>query len=178
MARYSAAKMQQMLQESDSAATAHEKGDKLEQLIRYVFDKVPGVTFYQKNVLDENRAHELDLAFWNLQSQSEICFLDPVIIVECKNTGQPLGSNGVGWFVRKLQDRGVSYGILVSLSGITGQADGHNNAHSEVLSALTRDGIKILLIDRQELLSLTNTNDLVELLKRKILRLTLYTVIN
>ena len=167
-----------MLQESDTAATVDEKGDKLEQLIRYVFDKVPGVTFYQKNILDQNRAHELDLAFWNLQSQSAICFLDPVIIVECKNTGRPLGGNGVGWFVRKLQDRGVRYGILVSLSGITGQADGHNNAHSEVLSALTRDGIKVLLIDRQELLSLTDTDELVDLLKTKILRLTLYKAIN
>jgi hypothetical protein len=178
MARYSAAKIQEMLQESDNAATADEKGDKLEQLIRYVFDKVPGVTFYQKNILDQNRAHELDLAFWNLQNQSAICFLDPVIIVECKNTGQPLGAKGVGWFVRKLQDRGIKYGILVSLSGITGQADGCSNAHSEVLSALTRDGIKILLIDRQELLSLTDTDDLVELLKTKILRLTLYKAIN
>ncbi|MCK4604710.1 MAG: restriction endonuclease [Deltaproteobacteria bacterium] len=178
MARYSAAKIQEMLEESDNAATADEKGDKLEILIRYIFDKVPGVTFYQKNILDRNRTHELDLAFWNLQSQSAICFLDPVIIVECKNTAQPLGGTGVGWFVRKLQDRGISYGILVSLSGITGQADGHSNAHSEVLSALTRDGIKILLIDRQELLSLANTDDLVELLKTKILRLTLYKAIN
>ena len=178
MARYSAAKIQEVLQASDNAATADEKGDKLEQLIRYVFDKVPGVTFYQKNILDQNRAHELDLAFWNLQNQSAICFLDPVIIVECKNTGKPLGGNGVGWFVRKLQDRGITYGILVSLSGITGQADERSNAHSEVLSALTRDGIKILLIDRQELLSLNDTEDLVELLKTKILRLTLYKAIN
>ena len=178
MARYSKAKIQEMLEESDNAESAYEKGDKLEQLIRYVFDKVPGVSFHEKNILDQNRAHELDLAFWNLQSQSSICFLDPVIIVECKNTGRPLSSNGVGWFVRKLQDRGVRYGVLVSLSGITGQADGLNNAHSEVLSALTRDGIKILLIDRQELLSLSNTDDLVELLKTKILRLTLHKAIN
>ena len=178
MARYSAKKIRTMLIESDTAATSAAKGAKLEQLIRYIFDKVPGVTFYQKNILDQNRAHELDLAFWNLQNQSDICFLDPVIIVECKNTAAPLGSNGVGWFVRKLQDRGVKYGILVSLSGITGLADGQHNAHSEVLSALTRDGIKVLLIDRAEILSLEDTDQLVELLKKKILKLVLHKVIN
>lgn len=167
-----------MLEESDNAATADEKGDKLEHLIRYIFDKIPGVSFYEKNILDQNRAHELDLAFWNLQSQSSICFLDPVIIIECKNTNRPLSSDGVGWFVRKLQDRGVSYGILVTLSGVTGQTDEVHNAHSEILSALTRDGIKVLLIDRQELLSLSNTDDLVDLLKTKILRMTLHKAIS
>ena len=82
-------------------------------------------------------------------------------------------ANEVGWFVRKLQDRGAFCGVLTSLSGITGFQDGVSNAHSEVLSALTRDGIKILVVTRQEILELQNTDNLIDLLKGKFLKLTL-----
>ena len=176
MAKYSSEKIRRMISESDNAPNSYIKGEKLEELVRYIFDKVPGVSFYEKNILDQGRTHEIDLAFWNLQIQSQLSFLDPVIIVECKNTGRALGSSRVGWFVRKLQDSGVRYGILVSLSGITGESDSQSNAHSEILDAQKRDGIKILVIKRQELFTLSTTNDLSSLLQRKILKLTLHKI--
>lgn len=107
MARYSKITIQKLLNESDNAQTADLKGDKLEELVRYLFSKIPGVKFLAKNVLDGNRAHELDVIFWSDQRYSDLYFLDSIIITECKNTGVRLGSNEVGWFVRKLQDRGV-----------------------------------------------------------------------
>jgi len=58
--------------------------------------------------------------------------------------------------VRKLQDRGASHGILIALNGITG--DGDQSAHSEVLGALIRDKIKILVLTRGEILGLTITS--------------------
>jgi hypothetical protein len=174
MPRYSKAKIRALIQQSDNAATADEKGEKLEQLVCYLFEKIPGLHFHDKNILDTNRAHELDIAFWNSQNVSEVFFLDPIVIVECKNTTDPVGSAEVGWFVRKLQDRGANYGVLVALSGITGTGDGVTAAHSEVLTALTRDRIKIVLITRDEILSLASSDDLVHLMKGKILRLTLY----
>jgi hypothetical protein len=173
MVRYSKIKIQRLLNESDNAPTVDLKGDKLEELVRYLFEKIPGVKFHKKNVLDGFRAHELDAIFWNDQRFSELYFLDSIIITECKNTRARLGSDGVGWFVRKLQDRGVNYGILISLSGITGAADGQNNAHSEILSALVRDRIKILLISRDDILNFTTTNNLIELLQNKVLKLTI-----
>ncbi len=177
MARYSKARISRLLSDSDGAPTADQKGDILEQLTRYIFEKVPGVSFYAKNILDGNRAQELDVVFWNLQKQSDICFLDAVIIVECKNTTHPVSSAQVGWFVRKLQDRGATHGVLVALDGITGNNDEGTSAHSEVLSALVRDKIRILVITREELLNLGTTDDLVDLLKEKILQLTLYRTI-
>src|SRR3990172_7606815 len=174
MPKYAQRKIQKLLHESDTAPTADTKGDKLEELTRYLFEKIPGVSFYGKNILDANRAHELDIVFWNPSNQSEIGFLDLVLIVECKNTGNPVSSAALGWFVRKLQDRGANYGILVALNGITGEANGVSNAHSEVLSALVRDRIRILVITRSEIINLGDTNDLIELLRKKIMTLTLY----
>lgn len=162
-----------MLDACDTAATADAAGDRLEDLISYVFEKFPGITLHERNILDAPRAHEIDLAFWHLQAKSPVGFLDPIVIVECKNTGTPVGSRDVGWFVRKLQDHGANVGIFVALAGITGAQAGNANAHSEVLAALVRDRIKILLLDRDDLARLTTTDDLADLLKEKYLALSL-----
>ena len=146
MAKYSNVYIRKLLNESDTALSADVKGDILEELTKYLFDKVPGVTFHKKNVLDGVRAHELDVVFKNDKRISDLYFLDFVIITECKNTSHRLGSMGVRWFIDKLRDCGVSTGILVSLSGITGVADGVSNAHSEVINAVVRDKVSVLLL--------------------------------
>lgn len=173
MARYSKPKIARLLQESDNAPNTAVKGAKLEELVRYLFCKVPRVTFYGANILDGVRAHELDVVFNNDTRHSDLYFLDHAIITECKNTGQRTSSAQVGWFVRKLQDRVATTGVLISLSGITGEADGVNNAHSEIINALVRDGIRILVIRRADILAFQETSDLVELLQRKIMKLTI-----
>ena len=170
---YAEGSVEASLAQVDGATTNTDKGAALERLGRLLFETIPGIDFHNRNILDGARAHELDLAFWNQQPISDVFFLDPVLIVECKATATPVGSSQVGWFVRKLQDRGSSHGILVALNGITGGRDGSSCAHSEVLNALTRDGIKVLIIVRTEIETLTCTEDLVRLLKQKILRLTL-----
>lgn len=173
MARYSRDKITTLLDESDNAPNSDVKGDKLEELVKYLFDKVKGVKFHKMNVLDGVRAHELDVTFKNDQRISDLYFLDFVIITECKNTAHRLESAGVRWFIDKLRDCGRKNGILISLRGITGVADRQSNAHSEIINAVVRDGIAVLLLDRREILSLQKTNDLVELLQDKILRLTI-----
>lgn len=173
MARYSNAYIRKLLNNSDAAVTADEKGDILEELAKYLFNKVPGVSFHKKNVLDGVRAHELDVVFKNDKRISDLYFLDFVIITECKNTGHRLGSMGVRWFIDKLRDCGVSTGILISLSGITGAADGISNAHSEVINAVIRDKVSVLLLSRQEIEVLSTTDELVNLLQDKILSLTI-----
>lgn len=173
MARYSNAHIRKLLNDSDNAPTADKKGDILEELAKYLFDKIRGVSFHKKNVLDGVRAHELDVVFKNDKRISDLYFLDFVIITECKNTGHRLGSMGVRWFIDKLRDCGVSAGILISLSGITGVADGISNAHSEVINAVIRDKVSVLLLSREEIEVLKNTDELVNLLQDKILSLTI-----
>jgi hypothetical protein len=174
MPRYSTLKIQNMLMKSDNATTPAAKGAMLEQLIRYLFEKIPGISFVEKNILDSPRAHEIDLAFTNRASESELFFLDAVIIVECKHTQTPVGSEKVRWFIDKLVDRGSSNGILVSLTGITGSPDCPSSAYSEITNALTRDKVIIILIEREEILDFTNTNDITDLMSEKYLRLKLH----
>jgi hypothetical protein len=173
MARYSHAKIAKFLAACDTATTNAAAGKALEDLGAYLFEKMPGVELYDRNILDAPRAHELDLAFWNPPARSPIGFLDSIVIVECKNTGTPLSSQGVGWFVRKLQDHGAHCGVLIALNGITGGNTGQDHAHHEVLTALTRDRIKVLLLSRQEIEGLGTTGDLAGLLRDKFLSLSL-----
>lgn len=171
MARYSHHRIQTLLSESDTAANPDIKGAKLEELVTYLFTKIPKVTFFGKNILDNVRAHELDVVFINDRA-SQINFLEFTLITECKNTDQPVSSNAVRWFISKLRDRSLRSGVLIALSGITGQGTGTDNAHSEVLSAMGRDGVTVIVLDRAEILGLRYTNDLVLLLQTKILSLT------
>ena len=171
MARYSQRRIRTLLAAVDAARTNDARGDALEELGRYLMEKVGGVAFLRRNILDTFRAHELDLAFWNDQRTSLLHFVDAVLIVECKACAAPVGSDEVGWFIRKLQDRGASHGILIALNGLTGH--GNQSAHSEVLGALIRDRIKILVLTREEILGLSLTSELAELLKEKEMRLTL-----
>jgi len=175
--KYSRTTIRRYLRASDTAPMAPAKGALLETLAKYLFSKIAGVSFHDRNVLDGPRAHELDVVFWNNQPKSDLFFLGAVIIVECKNTGHPVSARDVGWYVRKLQDNGCDHGILLALSGITGERDGRNNAYSEVIGALTRDRIRILVLSRGDILSLRQPADLVRMLKQKLLQLTLRRVV-
>jgi hypothetical protein len=177
MPAYLSSKIDALLAAVDGAATADAKGDALEDLSRYLFEGVEGVTCIGKNILDGRRAHELDLAFWIDQPRSLLHFLEAILIVECKATGNAVGSSEVSWFVRKLQVRGARFGVLVALSGITGKKDGVSSAYSEILDALVKDGIKILLLTRSDISQLTDTGDLSGLLRRQLLDLTLRRVV-
>lgn len=159
-----------MLAEVDTAATADAKGAALESLSSYIFARVHGIRVADRNVLDGNRAHELDIVLWNDIRRSELHFLEAIVIVECKASDHRVGSHEVGWFVRKLQDRGSHFGILVALNGITG--DGEHSAYTEISNALLRDKIRILLLTREEIEDLTTTRVLADLLTKKLLQLT------
>jgi hypothetical protein len=173
MPRYSLKRLAAMLDGCDTAPNADGAGARLETLVVYLFGKLPGFELYDRNILDAPRAHELDLVFWHIQASSPVGFLDPIVFVECKNTSDPVSSYDVGWFVRKLQDRGANVAILVALSGITGAQSGNMNAHSEILTALVRDRIKLLLLNRGEIENLHTTEDLAGLLREKYLALSL-----
>jgi Restriction endonuclease len=170
---YSDGKIHAYLSAVDKASFAHAKGAALERLSRYLFESIPGVTFERRNILDLPRAHELDLAFWNDSRESALHFLDAVMIVECKATASPLGSRELRWFVSKLQDRGSHNGVLVALSGITGTADQSSSAHSEVLTAMIRDQIRVLVVTRNEIVRLKSPCELADLLRQKFTRLIL-----
>ena len=176
MPRYNNNTIQDYLNRSDNAPNSDAKGDIFEDLVIYLFTHCKGVRLEGRNILDETGARELDIAFWNNRSISSFDFLDPIIICECKNVAKPLGSDKVRDFVIKLKTSGANNGILVSSSGISGQARRNRNAKfatSVIIDALIMDRIKIIVISRAEILALATTDDLSNLISEKFSQLTL-----
>lgn len=172
MSAYSQKRIRQMLAQSDAGNT-HVKGRTFEDLVLYLFDKFNGIRLADRNVLDASGSQEIDLALWNNRVIGPFDILDPIIICECKNEADPLSSAKVREFVHKLRTRGAKSGILVSSSGISGQLNGYRHANSVIMDALSIDGIKVIVIDRDDILSYSNTNDLFNDITGKYLRLTI-----
>ncbi len=170
MARISLQRIQQYLTIGDNAATTTEKGKALEDLICYIFGKIPGISVTRRNTLNQFQSEEIDVAFWNRPHHNGLYFLQNIILVECKNWSQPLGSDEVGWFDAKLRRRAQPFGILVAANGITGNAADKTAAHDVISAALT-EGRQFVVITRQEIETLTESTELVELIQNKLCEL-------
>jgi hypothetical protein len=155
-----------LLRCDDASATTTERGKALEDLICYLFECVPGVTVEDRNAMNVAGTEEIDVALWNDKALNGLDFLPNVILVEAKNWTSPVSSMEVAWFIAKLRNRGRDYGILVAMNGITGCPEERKNAYFEVASAL-KDKVQVIIVTRDDLLSLSSIGDLARLLKKK-----------
>ena len=172
MARIAQQRVVAFFARADRARTTKGKGDALEDLICYVFEKVPGIAIATRNKLSVTRSEEIDVAFWNDQLRPlGLWFLPHVLLVECKNWTSAVGSSEVNHFRTVLRDHACSEGILVAANGVSGDAQSLSAAHRALADAL-KDGQKIILITRDDLEQLKDSRDLVELVKKKICEIT------
>ena len=170
MAPISQARVRAFFERSYLAKTAPEKGKALEDLVEYVFCTIPGVRFGERDVFNEFDTEEIDLAFWNNKHARGLWFLDPLVLVECKNWSSPVSSIEVAWFIAKLRSRGLSFGILVAANGVTGDARARTDAHSLIYEALSQQ-LRLIVITRQEIELIQDTDELIELIQRKLTKL-------
>jgi hypothetical protein len=171
MALYSQATIRQHLQVADTAPVAATKGKAFEHLACYVFGMIPGFEISARNEMNTYATEEIDIAFWNEQDPTGLKSLNAIILVECKNWSTPVGSIEVNWFITKIENRGLDFGILIAAKGITGNAEDKRAAHDVVSKALAR-GIRLIVFTRQEIEQLTTSEDLITSIKRKICQLT------
>ena len=170
MAILSARKINEFLRVSCDGSSTAEQGRSLEDLVCYVFGKIPGITITHRNQLNVFNSEELDVALWNEKRPRILDFLPNVILVEAKNWSNPVGSAEVSWFDSKLRERGLDFGILVAIQGITGNATDRTSAHQIVAGAL-REHRRIVVIKGDDLLSLRETNSLVQIIKLRLCEL-------
>jgi hypothetical protein len=150
-----------------NAENTVDQGRALEDLICYVFDLVPGISITRRNEKNAFKTEEIDVALWNDGHVDGFHFLPNIILVECKNWSARVGSDELSWFDTKLRRRGLSYGVLVATNGITGDATQLTDAHSIVAAAL-RERRRLIVITGDEILALSDTSELVHLVKEKL----------
>jgi hypothetical protein len=167
MAPIVAATVQAYIDAGRNGPTTVEQGRALEELICYVLGQVPGVSITHRNELNAFETEEIDVAVWNDGAADGFFFLPNIILVECKNWSNRVGSSEINWFDAKLRNRGLAFGILVTTLGITGQAADVTAAHAIVAAAL-RDGRRLVVLTTDELLAINSTEELVRLIKLKL----------
>ena len=153
-----------------NAVGPNDKGRALEDFICYLFPLVPGVEIAERNILNAFDTEEVDVALWNDRHPQGFYFLPHLLLLECKNWSNPCGSQEVSYFVNRLRQRGCDHGILFAANGITGAAEDLTRAHFEIATALAA-GVRVVVLTPADIIRLTNTNGLVELLKRKLCQL-------
>jgi Restriction endonuclease len=167
MALILAATVQAFLEAGQRSSTTAKQGRALEDLICYVLGQVPGVSITHRNELNVFQTEEIDVAIWNDCSPDGLFFLPNIVLIECKNWSNRVGSAELSWFDAKLRNRGLAFGILVSTLGITGETADITAAHSVVAAAL-RESRRLIIITTDELLTVGSTEALVRLVKLKI----------
>ena len=167
MANYASGKIKSYFITGDTANTTAEKGKALEDLICYVFSRIPGITITKRNEFNAFQTEEIDVAIWNDKHVNGLPFLPYIILIECKNWSNTVGSADVAWFIQKLRSRGRDYGILIASNGITGCASELTDSHMQISGAL-KDGLYVLVLTRRELENISCTNELVVLIKKKL----------
>jgi hypothetical protein len=88
------------------------------------------------------------------------------VLVECKTQGDAVGSQAIGWFAQQLRRRHADWGILVALSGITGDETAITAARREVERSAI-EGQRILVLTAPEIRGFRSAAHLVALLQRK-----------
>ena len=153
-----------------AATTTTDKGRALEDLICYIFQLVPGIHLTLRNTMNVFATEEIDVAFFNNAAPDGFSGLPDVILIEAKNWSNRLGSSEVVWFDYKVSSRGMPFGIIVTTLGITGNQNDLTAAQKIVADAL-KLGRRLIVITIAELQAIADTDELVKLVKQKILEL-------
>jgi len=152
--------------------TANQKGASLEAAMRLILEPIPGIWRIDLNTTDVFDAEEVDLGVGNLQAPDGVPFLPDVFLVECKNWSKPVGALEVTSFIAKLEERAMTFGLLVAANGITGDPNQRTSANERIAAAL-KEGRRIIVVRLTDLEAVTTTEAFVNLLRVRIMDLTL-----
>ncbi len=170
MVKISTAKIKKELNRSLNVRNTTEKGKILEDLICYIFEKVPRVSENKRNVFSRSRSQELDIIFKNKGGQNGMYFFPGFFVVECKNWTKKVDGPVISWFKDKLKCRGLDGGVLIARCGITGNPTLRDGAYQMIDLALI-EKIRIIIITGDELSTLSDTSQLIKLFEKKITEL-------
>ncbi len=149
------------------------KGDALANLVAYVLERTPGVSDIILSRTDAFHAQEVDILFSQVPTDGGFPadeLIPQRVFVECKNLSHPMSAIDVAWFYYKLQTRGRAFGMIFSSNGLTGSA-GRRSAAQDVIKDALSHRVHIIAISGAELASWTSTDDLGEIVKRRITEL-------
>lgn len=165
MNRFDIEEFAALVETTRGAVGADAKGRCLEELVAYLLDAVPGLQVYERRV--RLAAEEVDVVAFNERSDRAFSDWGQVVFVECKNWSKPAGAPELALFIDKLRTKGLSYGLLVAATGVTGDKDGRRDATLKIREALA-DGFRVVVVTLDDLADLRSAADFSDLVIRKL----------
>jgi len=145
------------LDKIEIAETNNQKKNTLENFAKYLVTMIQG---WKTRYIDFNlEAEEIDLVVQNQLNSSK--WGDPILI-ECKNWSKPVGAPEITVFIDKIEIMQCKVGILIAKKGITGNEK--HDAGLKVREALIRKGIRLIVLTLDDLKSVENGTQIIELL--------------
>jgi hypothetical protein len=171
MPPYDQARIRGYLRKADKARKKAVRGKAYEELARYLFECVPGVTVAHWNETNTFATEEIDIACCNGKDPAGLPSLPYHFLVECKGWRDPVHSEQVAWFLMKIEHRALDFGVLLAAKGITGVPEHLTAAHFLVSFALATKKIRMVIISRAEIETLRSGEELAGMLVGKVNRL-------
>ncbi|WP_347093289.1 hypothetical protein [Sphingomonas parapaucimobilis] len=134
------------------------KGEALETVVAETFCQLDGVGLIKRNILDDAGSMEIDILLYNQRHPAGLPFLPNHLMIECKNWASRVDTATLTVFTGKLRRCRLDVGILVAANGITGDREDRTRAHALLRSAFDRDGLKVLVLTRDEIQALRDTD--------------------
>lgn len=170
MPAYDKATIQGYLRKADRARKKAVRGKAYEDLACYLFERVPGILISGRNLLNTFATEEIDVCCANQQHPDGLPSLNPFILVECKGWRHPVTSEQVGWFLTKIEHRGLDFGVLIAAKGITGVPE-HLTAANSLLAFALGKKIRLVIVTRAEIELLNSGEEFALLIIRKVTQL-------
>lgn len=156
--------VEKLIRESESAATANERGQKYEAVLAYIFNCVPG-TVVVPNSTSYYGSEQIDIA---VAHSGALSGLPAEFLVECKNYTHPVDSKAVGYFLFICLSRGARLAVIAAANGLTGDPDEMTHAHS-LAKAASAMGCRLVILTNDDLLGFQTVDDICETVQRRYL---------
>jgi hypothetical protein len=100
-----------------AAGSASAGGLRLQDLIAFLIEPLPGVEITDENVFNISRTEEKDVWLRHAREAAGMPFDDRKLPVECKNEKAKTGPGDIAWFGEKIRNSGGRDGLLLTAAG-------------------------------------------------------------
>lgn len=155
---FSATHLSELVTSAINAKSAHEKGALWEDVAAYALRSIPEWKITGRRI--KAGAQEIDISIASVSLNDTLWKMGAYILVECKNRNVPVGLPHIRNIAHICNMKGNKTAILFTANGIT------SDAMAEIIR-LTNQGIFVICITAEELLTFEGDKDFLDLLIEK-----------
>ena len=142
----------------------------LENLMTSLLGKIPGITVTKRSEDKKFQNDVVDIVCWNNRQKNGLYFLPNILTIGAFHWLEPVGSAQIKSLLNRIKMRGLSFGVLVAINGLTEEQAERDVARDTILSALS-DERQIVILQGSDFEKLHSSNQLVRLFKEKLCEL-------